>query len=148
MSAAHWLGNVAAWSAQAAALAFAGWLAVALWRMRTPRVRLAFWQILLALCLLLPVVEPRRDASEDDAGFTVTTSTLAVCRPAAGPRFPWREAALTLLAFGCAARVLALGVGFTKLRRWRRQAPDLPVPPSCSRWRDALAPQAQFRISP
>ena len=77
MSAAYWLQNLAAWSAQAAALIAAGGLAASVFRLRVPRIKLAYWQALLAICLLLPAVEPWRSAA--DSNIEVT---LGAARPA------------------------------------------------------------------
>jgi hypothetical protein len=130
VSAAHWLGNLAAWSAQAAVLIAAGGLAAWAFRLRVPRIRLAYWQTLLAICLLLPAVEPWRSAADSNIEISI-----AAARPVSGGRvpafpLPWRQAVLFVLASGCAARALWLAVGFGKLRRWRRDA-------RCSRSRRA-----------
>ena len=148
MSAAHWLGNLAAWSAQAAALIAAGGLAASAFRLRVPRIRLAYWQTLLAICLLLPAVQPWRRA---------VASNVEVAMPAARPVStgrapvyfpPWRQALLLVLASGCAARALWLAVGFRKLRRWRRDARAFsPLPARLDFLRTAVAPHADFRLS-
>ena len=70
MNFVHLLANLAAWSAQAALLIAAGFLAAWAFRLRAPRVRLAYGQALLAICLLLPVVEPWRAAEDADISFT------------------------------------------------------------------------------
>ena len=148
MSAAHWLGNLAAWSAQAAALIAAGGLAASAFRLRVPRVRLAYWQVLLAICLLLPAVEPWRRAADSNIDFT-----MAAARPVSPDRarayfLPWRQALLFVLASGCAARALWLAVGFGKLRRRRRDARVFsPLPPRLDLLRAAVAPNAEFRLS-
>jgi bla regulator protein blaR1 len=148
MSAAYWLGNLAAWSAQVAALIAAGGLAAFVFRLRVPRFRLAYWQTLLAMCLLLPAVEPWRRSA--DANIEVT---MGAARPFS-PRHPavyfppWQQALLLALGCGCAARALWLAVGFGKLRRWRRDAQAFsPLPPRLDLWRAAVAPHADFRLS-
>lgn len=148
MSAAYWLGNLAAWSAQVAALIAAGGLAAFVFRLRVPRFRLAYWQTLLAMCLLLPAVEPWRRSA--DANIEVT---MGAARPVS-PRHPavyfppWQQALLLALGCGCAARALWLAVGFGKLRRWRRDAQAFsPLPPRLDLWRAAVAPHADFRLS-
>ena len=149
MSAAHWLGNLAAWSAQAAVLTAAGGLAAFAFRVRAPRIRLAYWHTLLAICLLLPAVEPWRRAPDANIEFTTMSA-----RPVAPnhPRSyfpPWRQALLMLLASGCAGRALWLAVGFGKLRGWRRDARLFsPLPPRLDLLRAAVAPHADLRLSP
>jgi TonB family protein len=149
MSAAHWLGNLAAWSAQAAAIIAAGGITAWVFQVRVPRIRLAYWQALLALCLLLPVVEPWRSPADAHVEFTTTEA-----RPVQPDRVrthfpPWRQALLLVLASGCAARGLWLAVGFAKLRRWRRDARIFsPLPTRLALLRAAVAPRADLRLAP
>jgi len=75
MNAANWLGNLAAWSAQAAVLVSAGSFASWAFRLRAPRIRLVYWQALLAICLLLPAVEPWRRAEDANIEFTTTAAS-------------------------------------------------------------------------
>ncbi len=147
MNAAYWLRNLAAWSAQAALLTAAGAAAVRIFRLRAPRVRLACWQALLAICLLLPAVEPWRRASDGRIDVSmgpprVVASTGAPARP-----LPWREALLLALALGCATRAAWLAMGFGRLRGWRRASRDLLPPPHLERLRAVLAPRAGFGIA-
>jgi len=149
VSAAHWLVNLAAWSAQAAALIAAGGVAAWAFRLRVPHIRLAYWQALLAICLLLPAVEPWRSAA--DSSIEVTMTAARPVSPAHAPAhsLPWRQALLVVLACGCAARALWLAIGFGKLRRWRHDAHVFsPLPPRLDDLREAVAPRAEFRLSP
>lgn len=149
MNAAYWLGNLAAWSAQAAGLIAAGGAAVWAFQLRAPRIRLVYWQALLAICLLLPAVEPWRRAVDGKIEFTT-----AVARPVSPGRAPvyfppWRQALLFALVSGCAGRAVWLAVGFGRLRRWRRQARVFsPLPPRLELLRTKIAPHAEFRLSP
>ncbi len=148
MSAAYWLGNLTAWSAQAAALIAAGGLAAWAFRVRVPRIRLVYWQTLLALCLLLPAVEPWR--SNGDSNIEFTTMAARPVAPNHGRTHfpPWRQSLLLLLASGCGARALWLAVGFRKLRRWRRDARAFsPLPPRLDLLRASVAPHADLRLS-
>ena len=63
MSAAWWLGNLAAESIQVALVVAAGGVTAVVLRLRQSRVMLAYWQALLAVCLLLPPVEPWQQAA-------------------------------------------------------------------------------------
>ena len=147
MDAARWLGNLAAWSAQAAILIAAASLTAWAFRLRAPRVRLAWWQIVLALCVLLPAVEPWRAAQV--ASIALSSSAARPTAAAhASPLLPWPLVFLTILAGGCVARVLWLAVGFGRLRRWRRTAGDwTQLPPYLAGLRAALAPRTAFRLS-
>ena len=53
MSTSWWLGNLVAYSVQVALVIGVGGLAAAVLRLKQPRVTLAYWQALLAACLLL-----------------------------------------------------------------------------------------------
>jgi TonB family protein len=148
VNAAHWLGNLAAWSAQAAAVIAAGSVAAWAFQLRVPRIRLAYWQTLLAICLLLPAVEPWRSAADASIEFTMGAARPVSPDHARAYSLPWRQALLIVLASGCAARGLWLAVGFGKLRRLRRDAPVFsPLPPRLELLRAAVAPHAEFRLS-
>ena len=148
MNFVHWLTNLAAWSAQAALLIAAGFLAAWAFRLRAPRVRLAYGQALLAICLLLPVVEPWRAAEDADISFTTHAARPVAPSRAPAHSLPWRQALLIALAAGCAARGLWLAVGFGKLRGWRRRSQAFsPLPPHIARLRDSVAPRAEFLLS-
>ena len=149
MSAAWWLGNLAAWSAQAAGMVVAGGAAVWAFQLRAPRIRLACWQALLAICLLLPAAEPWRSAVDGD--IEVATAAAKPVPPGHAPTHfpPWRQALLLVLVSGCAGRALWLAVGFGRLRRWRREARVFsPLPPRLDLLRTEIAPRAEFRLSP
>src|SRR5262245_23731493 len=51
--------NLLAWSAQIAILVGTALIALRLVRLEAPSVRYVFLRVLLALCLLLPLVQPR-----------------------------------------------------------------------------------------
>lgn len=149
MNATIWLANLAAWSVQAAALIAGGALAAAVFRLRDPRIRLVYWQALLLVCLLLPVVEPWRRALDSTIEFTAAAASLAPPHAARGFSLPWRQALLCMLASGCAIRALWLAAGFGKLRRWRRNAAVFsPLAPRLDALRASIAPQVEFRLSP
>ncbi|MGO4885316.1 MAG: TonB family protein [Bryobacteraceae bacterium] len=148
MSASYWLGNLARWSMQAAVLTGAGALAAWIFGLRLPRVRLAYWQALLAVCLLLPAVEPWRNAADGDIEFTTGVALPIPARHAPSHALPWRETLLALLACGCAGRALWLAAGFGKLRRWRRDArPLAPAAARLDELHSGIAPRAELRLS-
>jgi len=148
MTPAYWLGNLAAWSAQAAALIAASGLAAWFARLRSPRVRLAYWQILLLVCLLLPVAEPWQRATGAKVDVTMTATRPASHQDAPQYPLPWRSALLAALAAGFAVRAVWLATGFAKLRGWRRTAvPFDPLPAHLDRLRAEIAPGAEFRMS-
>jgi TonB family protein len=101
-------------------------------RLRLPGARLIYLQVLLAACLLLPVVQPWKHAV---AGANLEVSTTVVVverREAPGrPSVPWRRLGLGLLAAGMLTRLGLLAVGLRRLDRYRRNARRLARPGSC-----------------
>ena len=74
---------LAAWSAQILLLVFVG--AVAALALRHPKARLLFWQSLLLLVVVLPVLEPWKPALVE--AITTSASLIVhVARSAAPPR--------------------------------------------------------------
>lgn len=148
MTAAHWLANLAAWSVQCAALTVAGGLVAAAFRVRVPRIRLAGCQALLAICLLLPAVEPWRRAADSNIDIAMTAARPVPGSGAQERALPWRQALLMVLAAGCAGRALWIAVGLGRLRRWRRDARVIePLAPRLAGLRATVAPRAEFRLS-
>src|SRR5690349_215639 len=91
-------------------------------RLRLPSARLAFWQILLVTCLLLPQVRPwKQDLIPGDVQFTTTVVAVQTSQPATF-HIPWEQVGIAVLAAGVLCRFGWLGAGFWKLRRLRRHA--------------------------
>ncbi|HTS65157.1 MAG TPA: TonB family protein [Candidatus Acidoferrales bacterium] len=89
-------------------------------RLRMPRARLAFWQILLAACLLLPFFAPRREEPVASPAPVVDTPLPNLPAPPATKRtIPTGQVAFLVLAAGIAARLAWLSAGFWRLRRYR-----------------------------
>ncbi|MDX2150775.1 MAG: M56 family metallopeptidase [Bryobacteraceae bacterium] len=113
--------NLLALSAQVAVLIAAGLLLPAAVRVRTP---LRWNQLLLAGALLLPLLQPWRSE-------TITVRTAPAAAPqqpgfaqstAAPAPFRVESLLLTMYGAGVALRLLWLGVGLLRLRRYRRQS--------------------------
>jgi TonB family protein len=97
----------------------------ALVRLRAPRARLLYWHLLLAACLLLPLVRPwRPQVVAGNVEVSTVITRTAPAAPAHRP-IPWNGAALALLAAGALGRLVWLGVGMRRLRRYRRNAVPL-----------------------
>jgi TonB family protein len=130
MTAALFLDNLLAWSAQVALLVAVA--ALAAMTLTHPRARLIFWQGILAIALLLPAVEPwHQPMAADASGVSITASAaqVIVARPAAF-HFTWkREYLLLLIATGAALRFLWIGAGLVRLRRHRLDARMMTIPP-------------------
>jgi TonB family protein len=119
--------NILAYSLQVGLLVAVAAFVPALVRMRAAGARLLYWQLLLAACLLLPWVRPwHREVIA--ASVSVTTVVTSVAIPATEPariHIAPGELLLYLLAAGVLARLVWLGAGFWRLRRYRRRAVPL-----------------------
>ncbi len=101
-------------------------------RLRLPGARLVYLQVLLAACLLLPVVQPWKHEVADTSLVVSTTVVVATrAAAAAGPTVPWRELGLGVLAAGFLIRLGWLAVGFRRLGRYRRNARRLDRAGNC-----------------
>lgn len=129
MTAASVFPALLVWSEQVCVLAAAA--ALASLAIANPKHRLAMWQGLLLILLLLPAIEPWRTPAPHaavTAGFTV--GLAAAVAPAPASTLHWRtEYWLWLLAAGALLRLLWTATGFLRLRGYRRQADPLPEPP-------------------
>ena len=129
MSAAQIWNNVLAYSLQMLALIAAGAAMPWLFRMRHPRARQMYWQILLIACLLLPLQPWTRpvldlpaisEESLPDAAFSAAT-------PAARPALGTPAVALAIIGAGILLRAIWLAAGFLRLARYRAKARPLGV---------------------
>jgi len=127
--------DVLAYSLQVGLLVGIGAAIPALFRIRAPRARLLFWQILLAACIALPWV--RGWKQEVVAGAVQQIRVLADVAPVTGapvaPRtIPFTAIALWAIAAGIAIRLANLAIGLARLRAYRRRgqllAPELRIP--------------------
>jgi TonB family protein len=108
-------------------------------RLRMPRAKLAYWHILLAACLILPLVHPwQQEAAAGDV--QITSVIVAVQSSASASRqIPWTLVGLMALAGGILGRLIWLVTGFWRLRMFRRRSRPLEAAPV----EDAV----EFRIS-
>lgn len=135
--------NVVAYSLQVGLLVGLAAFLPALLRLKMPRARLLYWHLLLAACLLLPLLRPpQRTVVTSNVQFT-TGAAIPVADPksSGGIHLSRAEAALLLLAAGSLGRLLWLAVGFWRLSRYRRHS--LPLDPPSS-W----GAEADLRVSP
>jgi TonB family protein len=110
-------------------------------RLRVPRVRLAYWHLLLVACVLLPALAPRKQELIVVSSPAVTPTATPAPLPAAPKRaVPRSELAFGLVAAGIVARLIWLGAGFWRLRRYRLNS--RPLEPALS-W----GVEADLRIS-
>ena len=144
MSPSWWLGNLVAYSVQVALVVAVAALAAALLRLRQPRVMLAYWQALLAACLLLPLLEPWQQIGLDPAhGSATIIGTEAGSVDSLldlSPLHPW---VLPVLVAGVGVGLLRLALGLWRLGYYRRTA--LRIAPLPGALREA---QALVRVAP
>ena len=146
MNAALAWSNLVSYSLQIGLLVAVASVIPGMLRMRLPKVKLLYWQVLLAACLVLPLTRPWRQTmvSLTTPPDTPTPRTRKPAQPAPPPTNPWTpaQAALLLLAAGAAGRMLCLGAGFWKLRRYRHHSTP---------WRDQTAHfgarRPEYRVS-
>ena len=123
--------NLAAYSLQIGMLVGVAAFVPTLLRLRQPGAKLIFWQILLAVCLLLPLQPWKQVAATGTVEVTtVITAVQPVHYPAPAPTMPRSEIALLLVLAGVAVRLGWLAVGFWKLRRYRRHSRPLEPAPA------------------
>lgn len=124
MNAPLWFTNFLAYCLQVALLVMAGALLPGLFRLRVPRVLLACWQVLLAVCLALPVLQPWQRAASIPSGIdgAVTINYQMVANTGAASHLSLCAFILCVLLVGILARLVWLGLGLRKLRRIRRSA--------------------------
>ena len=132
--------NLVAYSLQIGLLVGLAAFVPAALRVRLPGARLVYWHVLLAACLLLPLVRPWK---QEVAGTVQVSTSMAVVvpvRPAPRRSLPTSEIALLLLAAGALVRLGWLAAGFWRLRQYRRHSH--PLEPASS-W----SVEADLRIS-
>ncbi|HYU41258.1 MAG TPA: M56 family metallopeptidase [Vicinamibacteria bacterium] len=119
MSAATFLANLVAHSAQVAVVVVAGAGLARLTRLRAAVALLGWWRLLLLVSLLLPVLQPWTGPPIPVAGGETLVTDGASGHGAA---LPWAGAIVVLLAGGTALRLARLALGLARLRRWRKGA--------------------------
>jgi len=139
MSASWWLGNLAAYSVQMALIIAVGGFAAAALRLKQPRVMLAYWQALLAACLLLPLVEPWQRVGLAPAGSSATiTDAKAAGTDSLFSLLSLPAWVLPMLAAGVGLGLLRLVLGIWRLGHFRRAALRIAPLPDALREAQAL----------
>jgi TonB family protein len=140
--------GLAAYSLQIALLLAVGLLLPVVFRLRLPRLHLAYWQGLLLAVLLLPLLQPRPGAAPI-ARFAAEIWIGGIVAPAltgSAARSPlsW---ILLALAFGALGRLAWLLLGLTALRAWRRAAVPADLPPAVAALQSQMGVRARFLVS-
>ena len=118
--------NILAWSLQAGLVVGIGALAPEILKLRMPRARLLYWQVLLVACLSLPWIRGWRQEIVTGAiqVSTVITAAAAVSAPVRRV-IPFPRIALWVLEAGIALRLLWLVAGIVRLSAYRRRGRTL-----------------------
>jgi len=166
--------NLLAWMEQAFLLASAGSLLLMVFRIRHAPTKLAYCHTLLAICLLLPFIQPwkhpvviRESPSAADAGPAIEAESSSTRAPAATaapvpvsivapqptsksqwPQMPDARLILLLLAAGAAIKLLWLIGGLWRIRKYRiASMPLYPIPESVRAAASVTQADALFCIS-
>jgi TonB family protein len=126
--AALWLQNLAFYSLQIGLLALTGALLLRVLQIRIPAIRLVSWQLLIAVCLLLPAIQPWLTA-KSNAEVQISLGPARsddASHGSHGIRFPLAEVALLVVGAGIAIRFGILALGVWRLRRYRRDSTFVP----------------------
>ena len=150
------ISNLISWSAQVAAIVAAALLALKLTRLDAPAVRYVFLRIVLAVCLLLPFVQPYAVAPSGSGttssgvlrGPAAPSGTAGAFRGFAADRWS-RGAVRAFAAMACHARRSA-DRGRRREAALDRRGRDSPAPTaarrrSCVRQRCVRRPAAHHR---
>jgi TonB family protein len=100
--------------------------------LRAPGPQYAFWRLVLAVCVLLPLLQPWQPAEmifvpRPDSGGPVSSLVPPALAPAAAAPatpFDWVAATQVVILAGIALRLAWIGLGMFRLRRMRRRATD------------------------
>jgi beta-lactamase regulating signal transducer with metallopeptidase domain len=155
-----WFSNLIFWSAQVAVLLLAAAFLPRLLEIRQPRVLLLYWRALLAICLLLPAIEPwHRLPSVVTVVITPDIAAVGVL-PASNPavshwHLPSPEVVAQIVGVvilvGIAARFLILAMGLLRLRQLRQSSSPISrfaeTAAVLDRMRTRVNTSAEFRLS-
>jgi TonB family protein len=149
--------NLLAWSLQVAVIVLVAAPLPRLLGLWSPRMRMAYWRVVLVACLLLPLLQPRVVRQEPRAALEVAATTGVTARPRSSADAPesqpfWKRplpfGAAEVLVAGTLLRLGWLGLGVITLGRLRRSARRLwPRPCSIDRAATLAETDAEFLVS-
>jgi TonB family protein len=112
-----WLSDLAAYSIQLAVLVATAAVVTSLLRLRQPRAAVAFWQVLLAAALLLPLLQPWTGTTSDFISSTLSFRTSTTARPLGTGGVSVATWLAIALGAGVAIRLARIGLGLIRLRQ-------------------------------
>ena len=145
------LVDLASWWLQAGLLLGAGLVLPGLVRLRDPGMRLRLGQLLLAIAILLPLLQPRAGSEAGGVPGTGPVFSLAILVTGKPPvaAASVETAVLVLLATGAALRLAWLGAGLLRLRSLRRRSrPLAPLPTPIASAIARTGATAEILVSP
>ena len=144
-----WLRDLVAYSIQAAAIVGVGTMMAGLLRLRAPRVRLGYWQALLAVCVFLPLLQPWRPEILETPNTAMSNITLAATETPSVPTGPsLSEIVLWLICAGVVLRLAWMTLGLGRLWLYCRHAERINQTPEAVREAQRLVPaSSSFFIS-
>ena len=131
--------NLASWVAQVFVIASLGALLPQVFRIRHPRTQLAYGHLVLAVCLVLPLIQPWQPLMPSLPGAKSASFGVA---------FMLERIALWMLVAGFVVRLGWLTAGMLRIRRYRiASTPLRALPFSLRLARDRVRASALFSIS-
>jgi len=156
-----WFSNLVFWSAQVALLVLAAGFLSRLFQIRQPRVLLFYWRALLAICLLLPIIQPWHRlpsvaaiviAPDDSAVRVLPAPTPAVSRSHFLDLQLVAQILGVIILAGIAVRFAILAMGLLRLRQLRQSSSPISrfaeSTAVLEEMRTRLKTAAEFRLSP
>lgn len=143
--------DLTAWTLQTALLLGVGLLLPSLFRLREPRVCLVYWQSLLGLALLLPLIQPQLGTAAFAAEVVAAgpwLGQIAVSGMGGEVVWTWQRVLLALLGAGVLCRLAWLGVGLRALRSYRSEAVPAPLAPEAAEIVDRVGSRVRLLVSP
>lgn len=146
MNAALWAANLAVYWLQAGVIIVLAAVLLRAFRVRSTEATLVYLQTLLGACLLLPAVEPWRTAPAAEQSSVGKVSVARIS--AVGAEHPSVFTVLiAVVAAGVLARLIWLGVGYARLRRYRRRARPVDAHPEIECLQAALGVRPRVYVS-
>jgi hypothetical protein len=117
-----WIRNLAAYSLQVVSIVIAGSLLLSALRIHLPTIRLAYWQALLAACVLLPLIQPWKSGWAPAERLGAISQIRIAGQPSASATWSFAGLVLAVLLGGIILRLFRVALGFGKLWIYRRRA--------------------------
>ena len=127
-----WFSNLVSYSLQVTVLIGTVSLLVILLRLRAARLQLACWQLILLVCLVLPIIQTRKTLVSTTPIALAGTGVQVVITLAGDsyrPSFSWPGLVPWILVAGVVLRLAWLFLGLIRVRYYRRHGHQLePLP--------------------